>query len=70
MSCYLSPLFEEEILPKKPLASCLQDEPTSELEVVQCIQKMLETPELGLLARDWLIRLDGAAQSNSALRWS
>lgn len=67
ISCYLSPLFEEGILPEETLASCLQDQLTSEFKVVRCIKKMLETPELGLLARDWFARLDSAAQSNTIL---
>jgi cellulose biosynthesis protein BcsQ/stress-induced morphogen len=53
--------------PDAALAEVLVEEPDTELKVVRCMQNLLSIPQIGLLARDWLSRLDQAAKPDTAL---
>ncbi|NES19005.1 MAG: ParA family protein [Symploca sp. SIO3E6] len=66
LACYLSPLGQRR-LPEKTLANILEEEPDTELTVVRCIEKLLEVPQSGLLAKDWLSRLDQAFEPNTIM---
>ena len=53
--------------PDAALAEVLVEEPDTELKVVRYMQNLLSIPQIGLLARDWLSRLDQAAKPDTAL---
>jgi cellulose biosynthesis protein BcsQ/stress-induced morphogen len=66
LACHLS-WEEQRPQPDASLAKILTEEPDTELKVVRCIQSLLAIPQIGLLARDWLNRLDQVAKPNTAL---
>ncbi|NET56188.1 MAG: ParA family protein [Symploca sp. SIO2E6] len=66
LACYLSP-EGQRTLPEEPLAKILEEKPDTELKVVRCIEKLLEVPQSGLLAKDWLSRLDQAVEPNTIM---
>jgi cellulose biosynthesis protein BcsQ/stress-induced morphogen len=70
LSCYLSPQRSRDTAlpcPYPDLASFLEPQPRTELEVINCIENLLDVNRVGLLAEDWLNRLDGDTSSETIL---
>ncbi len=55
--------------PDDAVAELLADEPDSELNVLRLVQRLLGVREIGLLARDWLTRIDQISQPPTLLLW-
>lgn len=53
--------------PDARLVEVLNQNLDSELAISDCINSLLNKPQIGLLARDWLKRLDKAAENNTML---
>ncbi|WP_013320550.1 P-loop ATPase, Sll1717 family [Gloeothece verrucosa] len=66
LACYLS-TPENNILPDESLAQLLNKRTLTEFQVIQCLEQMLSVNKVGLLARDWLQRLDQATQTETIL---
>ncbi|MCP2730548.1 P-loop ATPase, Sll1717 family [Limnofasciculus baicalensis] len=66
LSCHLS-WQEQRPQPNSIIAEILTEEPDTELGVVECIEGLLKIDRIGLLARDWLSRLDKIAQPDTIL---
>ncbi len=58
---------EKQILPEESLAEFLRDNPSTELQVFKCLEKMLTVKQLGLLARDWLQGIDKGTKTETIL---
>ncbi len=66
LACHLS--WEgQRPQPDEALATIVLEEPNTELQVFRYMERLLAIPQIGLLARDWLIRFDGTAQPNTFL---
>jgi cellulose biosynthesis protein BcsQ len=66
LACHLS-WDGEKPQPDAALAEILETDPTTELEVVRCLENLLQKAQVGLLARDWIARFDRAAKSTILL---
>jgi cellulose biosynthesis protein BcsQ/stress-induced morphogen len=66
LACYLS-WSGEKPQPDAALVGVLEVVPTTELEIIRCIETLLQRNQVGLLARDWLMRFDRSAQSTLLL---
>ncbi|NEP21063.1 ParA family protein [Moorena sp. SIO3I6] len=66
LACHLS-WRGEKPQPDDAVSQVLGTDPTNELELVRWFQNLLPQSQIGLLARDWLTRFDGAAQSTILL---
>lgn len=66
LACYLS-WNGEKPQPDAALAGVLETVPTTELEIIRCIETLLQRSQVGLLARDWLMRFDQGAESTIIL---
>lgn len=66
LACHLS-WNGEKPQPDPALSELLETDPATELEVVRCIESLLQKSQIGLLARDWIARFDRAAQSTILL---
>lgn len=64
-------LLEKRTDPPKPqdinIVALLEDKPSSELNVINFIEKFIQIPKFGLIARDWVFQLDGFANFNTLL---
>lgn len=67
LACYLSNAEQTEILPDPALSSLIPETLNSELEVIRCLQEMLRVSGIGILARNWLERLDRAMNRETIL---
>jgi cellulose biosynthesis protein BcsQ len=64
LACHLSwDKDKPQPQPDAMLAELLESNLTTELEVIRCLEKLLQVAQVGLLARDWITRLDRSAQS-------
>jgi cellulose biosynthesis protein BcsQ/acid stress-induced BolA-like protein IbaG/YrbA len=66
LACYSSQ-ENQATLPDDSLAIFLNENLSSELQITKNLEKMLTISSIGLLARDWLQRLDLAIQSETIL---
>ena len=66
LACYLSQP-EHRPQPDDALAEFLVEEPDTELKAVRLVQQLLGVRGIGLLARDWLSRIDQSSQPNTLL---
>lgn len=66
LACYLS-WTGEKPQPDAALAEVLEVVLTTELEIIRCIEALLQRSQVGLLARDWLMRFDRASESTILL---
>ncbi|NJL82145.1 MAG: CpsD/CapB family tyrosine-protein kinase [Chloroflexaceae bacterium] len=62
LACHLT-WHGNESEPDPVIAESIENIPTTELEFIRCIQGLLQKPQIGLLARDWITRLDRYANS-------
>ncbi len=65
LACYFSQP-EKKVLPDESLGD-LNGDYITELQLIKLIQKMLNSPQIGLLARDWLQRLDKEISTDTIL---
>ena len=65
LACYFSQA-EKKVLPDESLGD-LTANYTRELDLIKSLQKMLISPQIGLLARDWLERLDETISKDTIL---
>ncbi len=62
LACHLS-WDADKIQPDLALSNVLEVSLETELEVIRCLERLLDISSIGLLARDWLTRLDRARSS-------
>ncbi len=69
ITCYFEWLLEHSLRPnpEPTFAALMPDSLASERETVALIKALLTTQEFGLIANDWLTRLDKAASKNTFL---
>lgn len=67
LACYLSNSEQTEIISDPALSNLIPETLTSELEAICCLQKMLRVSGIGILARNWLERLDRATNRETIL---
>lgn len=62
LACHLS-WGEDRPQPDSILMELLESNLTTELEVIRCLEELLQEAQVGLLTRDWISRLDQYMQS-------
>jgi cellulose biosynthesis protein BcsQ/stress-induced morphogen len=66
LACHLSQP-EKRVKIDDALADIVTHEPETELQVVRCMEALLSNAQVGLLAKDWLTRLDRKAALDTLL---